>query len=365
MLLAGFNIIGIDTIAEFRLAHAFISTGTLFFLFLLSLKIAGPVAALFAAVVAAGYPYFIFGVGALYPLTAFSFLLIASVYFLLIGKESFNTWFVILSGMFMGLAVLMRTSAAVLAVMVMFWLLLMLWRNPIKFLKFAFIYGFTMMLVVSPWLIRNDTTFGKPVLSTNGGRNLWLGNNPKSTIKSGSDIAMPADLEARIDAASELEADAIYTARALAFIKSNPPHYVKLALHKALALWRFDPSPTTDGYPRYKSLYRVISIVSVAPVFLLAVLGFYYADREQKKIMILFLLFAFVFSLLHAVYITKVRFRLPLDYFFILMAATAAAAITQRFFLLKRLPTRLSAGFLYDQNSSPFSTPSVHRRQSV
>ena len=35
---------------------------------------------------------------------------------------------------------------------------------------------------IAPWSIRNNAVFGEFVLlSTNGGPNLWMGNNPDST----------------------------------------------------------------------------------------------------------------------------------------------------------------------------------------
>lgn len=357
LVLAGLSKIGIDTIAEIRIAQVFISTATLFILFLLSLKIAGPVAAPVSAIAAAGYPYFIFGAGTLYPLTFFSCALVASVYFIL-GKKK---WHIALAGLLMGLAILMRTSAVVLAFSVMVWLFFMMRQTIKKYFSTAIIYGLTLTIVVAPWLIRNYTVFGKSMLSSNGGRNLWLGNNPKSTASTGSDIAMPPELEARIDAASEVEADAIYAAVANEFIKANPWHVFKLSVQKGVAFWRLDPSPTTEGYPRYKNIYSMFSVVSVAPVFLLAILGFFLADREQKKNMLLWILFALSFTALHAVYISKVRFRLPLDYFFIVMAGSAVAALCQRSTLIQKLSTRFSAGFLYDHDSSTLSISASHQ----
>ncbi len=351
LLLAGLEHIGCNTVAEIRLAQVFISTLTLFFLFLLSLKIAGPVAALVSTAVAAGYPYFIFGAGTLYPLTCFSFALVASIYFMLSQKKMH----VALAGLLMGAAILMRTSAVVLAFSVIVWLFFMMRRSIKKYFSTAIIYGLALTIVVAPWLIRNYTVFGKPMLSSNGGRNLWLGNNPKSTANTGSDIAMPPELEARIAAATEVEADAIYAAEAKEFIKANPWHAFKLSAQKGVAFWRLDPSPTTEGYPRYKNIYSMLSIVSVAPVFLLAILGIFLADREHKKIMLLWILFALSFTALHAVYISKVRFRLPLDYFFIIMTGSAVATLCQRSTLIQKISTRFSAGLLYDHDSSTLS----------
>jgi hypothetical protein len=216
-----------------------------------------------------------------------------------------------------------------------------------------------MSTVLLPWMMRNYRLLGKPVLSTNGGRNLWLGNNPESSVNSGSDIVMPPELAARISAATEIEADRIYSEEALKFVKANPKHYLWLAVQKGLALWRFDPSPTTEGYPRYKNVYSLISYISYAPILLFAVAGFFLTGRTDKKIELLWIFFGLAFTLLHAVYISKVRFRLPLDYFLIQMAATTLAAKIERSTAVKRFLQRLFAGFSHDQKT-PLLSPRIN-----
>ncbi len=360
LLLAGLAKLGLDSVVEIRFVQIFLNALTLFFLFLLSLKIAGPVAALVSTTVAAVYPYFIFGVGTLFALTWFSFTLVISVYFLIRGLEGDKKSLIALAGLFMGLSILTRTSAAVLGIMTLVWLFLVL-RLSKKFIVTAIVFGATIAIVVAPWLIRNYIVFGKPMLSTNGGRNLWLGNNPESTINSGSDIPMPAALQLRIDAASEIDADAIYNEVAINHIKSDPLHYVVLTIHKALAFWRFDPSPTTDGYPRYKNLYSIVSILSFAPIFFLALAGLWLANPSQRRIMLLWILYAVAFTMLHAVYITKVRFRLPLDYFLILMAGSAIACIAQRSLSLKRL-FPMTTGYVHAQETASIFLPFTRRR---
>lgn len=329
-----------------RYAQACAGSITVLLLSLLSLRMAGPVASLVSAGLAAGYPYFVYSTAALFPVTLFSLTLVASVTFLFFGLEENRLGNIALAGLCMGVAILTRTSAAVLAAATLLWLMIILYKSPVKLLLTLLVFSLSMSSVVFPWLLRNYYVLGAPVLSTNGGRNLWLGNNPSSTANSGSNIEMPEEFARRIAMASEIEADRLYSRTALEHIKADQQHYFRLAIKKGIAFWRFDPSPTTEGYPRYKSLHNLFSYLSYAPIVLLALTGFAIANRMSKKKMLLWWLFGLFFTLLHAVYISKVRFRLPLDYFLILMAGTAISYLLNKFAPIKQFAQRLSGIYL-------------------
>ncbi|MBN1478932.1 glycosyltransferase family 39 protein [candidate division KSB1 bacterium] len=348
LFLAILSKVAINDAPSVRVVQAFVSSITVLLLSLLSLRIVGPVASLVSAGLAAGYPYFIYSTGTLFPITWFSLTLVASVTFLFIGLDNNRKWYIALAGFCMGLSILTRTSAAVLGLATLLWLLIILFKSPKKLLLTALVFGLTMTSVLFPWLLRNYHVFGTPVLSTNGGRNLWLGNNPKSTANSGSNIEMPQEFAQRIGMAGEIEADHLYSATALEYIKSDQNHYLWLAVQKGVALWRLDPSPTTEGYPRYKCLHSLISWISYAPILLLALTGFAISNRAGKKKMLLWLLFGLFFTLLHAVYISKVRFRLPLDYFLILMAGAAINSLVNKIAPVKKFTQRLFPEYTYE-----------------
>ncbi len=352
LLLAGLYKLGVHTPPAIRLVQVFLSVATLLFLALIAWRIMGPAAGVLSVVAAAGYPYFIYITGTVLATTWFSMTLVASVYFLIAGVRDGRSLKIIASGLLMGLSILTRTSAVVLAVAALVWLVIM--RPQFRqFAKPVFLFAFCMSLVVTPWGWRNYRALGEFTLSTNGGRNLWLGNNPESTINTGSNIEMPKTLEDRVDAASEIEADRIYVKEAKKFIAADPVHFVGLSIKKGLSLWRFDPSPTTRGYSRLQKLYPLASVASYTPIFLLGIIGFILARREQKKIMLLWLLFAAAYTLLHAVFIAKVRFRLPLDHFLIIMASGGVTALVQRTTLFKKkLQHQPQQGMEYESASS-------------
>ena len=342
LLLAALNLFGVRSVPAIRMAQALLGVVAVWLVCLLAGLLTTRPFAVLAASIAAFYPYFIFMGGTLFASTWFVVTFLPAVYLFMQGERRARNGFFVMSGLLMGLSTLSVTTAALTAPASLFWLLIKKEWSIRRVLRPAAVFTAAFFIVVSPWMVRNQRALGTASLSTNGGRNLWLGNNPAATVNSGSDIDMPPALQARIDAADEAEADRIYKEEALAFIRSRPQRFVTLLLLKGAALWRFDPSPTTDGYKVDQGRNRWLSVLSYVPVLLLAIIGFWRADRLQKKELLLWLLYFAVFTAVHAVYISNVRFRLPLDQFLIIMAALSV----QKLF----------------KNSTVFSKLQVHKK---
>ena len=78
-----------------------------------------------------------------------------------------------------------------------------------------------MGLLIAPWSLRNYQAFGKFVLiSTNGGANFWMGNNPEST---GAAMLLPSDTNEM----NEAERDHYLNEKAKAYIKEKPMLFIK------------------------------------------------------------------------------------------------------------------------------------------
>jgi 4-amino-4-deoxy-L-arabinose transferase-like glycosyltransferase len=323
LLLAALYEAGLQQPSELRLAQVVLGVIGVWLVYLLALMSMPRLFAVLAALYAALYPYFIFMTGTLLASLWFSVTLLAFVYLFMQGEQKGSLWLFGMSGIFLGISALSVTTAVVLAPAAFLWLIFKKKDSLRSILRFAAVFSAACFLIIAPWMLRNWQKLGVVQLSTNGGRNLWLGNNPASTINTGSDIPMPADLQARIEAASEVEADHIYSAEAKSFIFANPKRFILLSLKKGAALWRFDPSPTTAGYSTDPRTDDWVSVLSYTPILLLAIVAFFLAQHPQKREMLLWILFFALFTAVHAVYISKVRFRLPLDHFLIVMAGFA------------------------------------------
>ena len=321
VFLAALNVVGIKGILPIRIAQAFISVLTLFLLYLLACRIFNPVAGLVSLGLGVIYPYFIFIPGSILATVFYSFLLVLFAYIFHIALSKKNKWMLLVAGIILGLTVLTRTSALMILPVVLFWFFIYL-KNDIKtILYYSLLLVGTALIIISPWIIRNYTKLHIANISSNGGRNLWLGNNENATINSGSNLALPEKLEKKLESVSgEDEINKVYNHKALRYIQENPGRFLKLTLAKAVSFWRLDPSPTTKGYLKIDIIVRWVSILSYGPIFILAVLGCFFIPDSSRKYVLFWVLFAFSQTLLHAVYITKVRFRLPLDHFLIFIA---------------------------------------------
>ena len=144
-------------------------------------------------------------------------------------------------------------------------------------------------------------------------------------------------MQQKIDtAAGEFEKNNIYTQEAKKFIRDNPYTFLSLCLKKSAAFWRLDPSPTTDGYVEKKNLLGWAGILSTGPVFFLALFGFVGAPVYYRKQLLLFVFYAVFFTALHAIFISKVRLRLPLDQFMMISAAIAVVCWKEIFISFKK-----------------------------
>lgn len=89
-------------------------------------------------------------------------------------------------------------------------------RRPVAVLIEAAAVVVVMAVLIAPWTIRNARAFGRPVLiSTNGGPNLWMGNNPQSR---GGYMPLPDE----VIGMNEADRDKLLKDRAKQYILENP-----------------------------------------------------------------------------------------------------------------------------------------------
>ena len=340
LLLAGLFYLNIDSLTAIRCFQALLGVFTILFVFGLARRVFGTGSALVAALICALYPYYVFMPATVLGTTWFGFLLLAATYALYIAQEKNSQFLYVLSGLLFGVLVLTRPTAAVLVLAAALWLFYKKGRPRYRTLKpLALLVG-TAFLIVTPWMARNQQAVGSFAISTNGGRNLWLGNNPQATASSGSVIPLPENLADKIaGAASEKEKDSLYKMEALRFIKSHFVGFITLSFKKAVAFWRLDPSPTTDGYIENSPVIRLASVLSFAPLLVLGIYTLFGVRSGKHRDQCLWLLYFIAFTAVHAVIITKVRYRLPLDYFLIISASYGLVQIG-KYFSLFRIPLK-------------------------
>ena len=94
------------------------------------------------------------------------------------------------------------------------------------------------VMVAAPWVMRNVHVIGAPVLNSNGGFNLYLGNNPAATgmFVSISDTPRGPTWEA-LRKTGEVNASETLKQEAIAWAQAHPTDFLILALKKAAYFW--------------------------------------------------------------------------------------------------------------------------------
>jgi 4-amino-4-deoxy-L-arabinose transferase-like glycosyltransferase len=163
------------------------------------------------------------------------------------------------------------------------------------------ILGF--MVVMSPWWVRNYGIYGRFVPTALWtGASLYDGLNPRAT--GGSDMAFLGDPD--IWPLGEEDQDDELTRRALAFARAEPGRAAWLAVAKFGRYWR--PWPDAEGF-RSIGLAAVSAAVTL-PLFALIALGLW-SSRRDPRVWVLLAGPALYFCVLHLVFASSMRYRIP------------------------------------------------------
>ena len=196
--------------------------------------------------------------------------------------------------------------------------------------------------VVSPWVIRNQRVFGKPIVTTtHGGYTLWLGNNRSfyDWLQSGS--SLPWDVEAANRAGrydwlwipeignapvrhQEPMKDDYYLRTAGEEIAKSPMSFVRACCYRLGQLWSPLPNKLTADESAGRRLMRYAVAAWYCGVYLLAAVGIWRLWwRLFKPPWVWGVLLCLVFTGVHTFYWSNLRMRVPLMPFVALAAAAA------------------------------------------
>jgi len=191
-------------------------------------------------------------------------------------------------------------------------------------IKAGMVLLLSMGLFLSPWLYRNHHVLGAPVLNTNGGFNLYLGNNPAATgyFVSIGETPLGAKWNELRKERGELEASRLAQREAIAHIREHPWESLKLAAYKGIAFWT---PPLHDGAERASLLESMVRKVWLAEFLLLAVAALATLARPSlisREIMTLWL-YVLGYTAVHMVFYVIFRYRLTIMPVVCLLAAHA------------------------------------------
>jgi 4-amino-4-deoxy-L-arabinose transferase-like glycosyltransferase len=331
-LAAVYRLFGVNIVAV-RVVQCLIGAGTVAVVHRIAGRVLSRGGAWLAAVATALYPLFIYSAGADMPVTLQVGLIAGGVLLTLVAVERDSALAALGAGLLGAWAALVAASALPAFLLFALW---MAWgpqdtarRSHRRGIRLALVCLLPIVLILGAWVVRNQRAFGRPVLvSTNGGYNFWLGNHPGVKASTGNRAEVPGMEEEAMRVWSlpgnETTRDSAFTHRALETIAADVPSFLRLSLSKSLEFWALYPRPMNEDRPRL-SIEKLASLLSYGLLLPFALVWLFVSLR-RSRVAILVLLLLLAYTLVHAVILSKVRFRLPLDAFVIIYGSGGIAA---------------------------------------
>jgi 4-amino-4-deoxy-L-arabinose transferase-like glycosyltransferase len=285
-----------------QLLNALLGSVAVVLVAVLAMRLAGPRAGLVAGVVAALYPPLLANDGV--PLSEPLALCLLLATALLLLREQ-----VLWAGVTCGLLVLTRSSAQLLAVVLVAWLL---WRAG---WRRAVVFAGVLALVVAPWPIRNWLQLDSPVFVTSNGFN--LGSAYSSAARAEGDWVDPffdprlAGLREGIT--DEVELDDAVRRNALRSLRDHPGQVAPVVARNAGKL--LDVTPEENDSPEYKDgrnlSLRWLTLPWVWLTTLVGLIGLWQLRRQRSVEALALMVGYFTLACLFTVAVP--RLRAPLD----------------------------------------------------
>lgn len=308
-----------------RVAQAFIDTATVLAAYLLARRLAGDRAALMTAAIVAANPLLISFSGLILTETLYTATLAWGMWLLVRGG-----WGIWLGGVvLLAAGGLIRPSGLGLAVVLAgispllnrnLWPAYGTWS---RIVVGAVVGAVVCLAVMFPWAYRNarHPQLGEWIwTTTNEGISLYDGLNPAADGSSALE-KLPPDLIQRLSRMTEVERDHYLHDLAVSWAMQHPGQTIILAGRKVLRTW--SPVPLSSGHGR--PIYIAVALAYFVPVWLL-VIGGLCSRSLPRNVKFLLMAPAIYFTLVHAVSVGSMRYRLPADVPMSIMAAVAAAA---------------------------------------
>ena len=169
------------------------------------------------------------------------------------------------------------------------------------------------ILVSVPWMLRNLNVIGAPVMNTNGGFNLYLGNNPAADgfFVSIADTPRGSTWH-ELRKTGEVQATDTLKREAIAWIKEHPKEFVVLALKKAAYFWTppFHEGKGGDASAA-ESIIRAVWAIQFVVLVAAAVGSVAIGNLRNRQLAILWLAIV-CYTAVHMLFYVIFRYREPI-----------------------------------------------------
>ena len=323
--LAAIYTIAGHSIAAVRVAQALLGAVAVWLTYWIGDRLAGQRVGLTAAAISAVYPFFIYYSAQLLTETLFM-TLILGVFALALRaeREPALGWQALLGGV-VGLAALCRAEAFYVGLAIVLWTAWRAGGSNREGVGRAAAGLLCVALVMAPWVVRNQLTFGVPILTTTKlGYNLFKYYHPTMTADQTARTVPFPDL----DGLTEPQREKVMRDAAIGFMTADPGRTTWFMLNKLGLLFKLTPSNEVN------QRYALVSLLSYGALLPFMAGGLVLAIRRGGRWapLVVYVLFSVATK---AMVFAGIRLRMQIEPFLIVLAALALGALSRRF-----LPTR-------------------------
>ncbi|MES2754616.1 MAG: hypothetical protein V4659_08125 [Pseudomonadota bacterium] len=236
------------------------------------------------------------------------------------------------AGLLYGCGLLAGTSVVLTAAAFLVALAIALHRTPRAGLRRLLAFAAAALLVLTPWLIASNAMIGRPVITSNGPFNLYLGNNPAADghFVSMRHTPLAKVWHARIAVLGEAGTSDWLAEETRRWIAANPGRAATLVGKKLALFWAPNVPDRADvaASPLLAGL-RIIDLLQWAIIVTLGGVALLGREFDRRLRWPLLTLVATYWVIHGATYIIP-RYRDPIMPVLIALAATAAARLAGR-----------------------------------
>jgi 4-amino-4-deoxy-L-arabinose transferase-like glycosyltransferase len=317
-----------------RIVEALLSTLATILIGLIGARAFGRTAGLISAAFAALHPVLAF-----LPSTQFSenllvFMIVLALGAALEAQRRDGLWRWAVAGAGWGIALLIRPNAASMLPGLALGLALARRRAGRDWLRPALVCGATLALTLAPWIVRNHRVHGEWFfVSTGGGRQFWLGNNPRADADTRTSLWFDPEMQQIINhLPSERARERYLYGEGMKFVRANPGRAALLYLGELRNMFALYPEPYSQS--RVNRWSRLAQGLASLVIFAGALLALARARREGAPWPLAGAIVTY--SLVSACFFTVMRYRMAIEPCLLLLAGSGWAAAAERLQSRKR-----------------------------
>lgn len=263
--------------------------------------------AAFSGILLLGYGVLFYTAGTLYPQTLFSLFLL--LLFRIAITREFTYKKAILYGLVGAILIMLHPTAIFIPPLVVACMIL---PNNWSLISRGIVSGLIIIICFVPWVYRNYLIYDAFIpISAHGGDTLYWGNNPNTNFDAWYET-ITEDIAKQTIGMSEVEEDRFYKKKAYEFWKNQPGAAMKLYIKKFLYHFNFQNKYKIQS--ESSNIKSIIMFVTYYPLLLCLLLRLLFAGKVPlSRAEYLFVTIYLVSALFHAIFLTRIRFRLPYD----------------------------------------------------